>query len=145
MVAGIALMKLIRRWDCALPFILISMTTSASCSNALTAVQCANRISPNFSPCWKKAWPFWIKTSNAPAQLIKSFKQVSEDQTGEQLRQFQLREYLEEILETLSPRFKQTHHRVEIDCAADLWLETLPRRHQPGDHQPHHELITARV
>lgn len=66
------------------------------------------------------------KNQQRAAQLIKSFKQVSEDQTGEHIRHFQLREYLDEILETLSPRFKQTRHRVEIDCAADLWLETYP-------------------
>src|SRR5690606_30855724 len=66
------------------------------------------------------------KNQQRAAQLIKSFKQVSEDQTGEHIRHFQLREYLDEILETLSPRFKQTRHRVEIDCASDLWLETYP-------------------
>lgn len=66
------------------------------------------------------------KNQQRAAHLIKSFKQVSEDQTGEHIRHFQLREYLEEILETLSPRFKQTRHRVEIDCAPELWLDTYP-------------------
>lgn len=64
------------------------------------------------------------KNQQRAAQLIKSFKQVSEDQTGEHIRHFQLREYLDEILETLSPRLKQQNHQVETDCPDNVWLET---------------------
>lgn len=64
------------------------------------------------------------KNLQRAAHLIKSFKQVSEDQTGEHIRRFSLHDYLHEILETLSPKFKQTQHKVEIDCAENLWLET---------------------
>ncbi|MAD45871.1 MAG: hypothetical protein CMI02_06930 [Oceanospirillaceae bacterium] len=64
------------------------------------------------------------KNLQRAAQLIKSFKQVSEDQTGEHIRRFTLNGYLHEILETLSPKFKQNHHTVDIDCADTLWMET---------------------
>lgn len=64
------------------------------------------------------------KNLQRAAHLIKSFKQVSEDQTGEHIRRFSLHNYLHEILETLSPKFKQTQHQVEIDCAESLWMET---------------------
>jgi len=66
------------------------------------------------------------KNLQRAAHLIKSFKQVSEDQTGEHIRDFSLKEYLQEILETLSPKFKQTHHKVEIDCSEQLRLSTYP-------------------
>ena len=64
------------------------------------------------------------KNLQRSVHLIKSFKQVSEDQTGEHIRRFSLHDYLHEILETLSPKFKQTQHRVDIDCAESLWMET---------------------
>lgn len=66
------------------------------------------------------------KNLQRAAHLIKSFKQVSEDQTGEHIRDFSLKEYLEEILETLSPKFKKTRHKVEIDCSAQLRMSTYP-------------------
>ncbi len=64
------------------------------------------------------------KNLQRSAHLIKSFKQVSEDQTGEHIRRFSLHDYLHEILETLSPKFKQNQHRVEIDCSENLCMET---------------------
>ena len=64
------------------------------------------------------------KNLQRAAHLIKSFKQVSEDQTGEHIRKFSLHDYLHEILETLSPKFKQNQHKVEIDCSEQLWMQT---------------------
>lgn len=66
------------------------------------------------------------KNLQRAAHLIKSFKQVSEDQTGEHIRDFLLRDYLQEVMETLSPKFKQTQHQVNIDCSPTLRLQTLP-------------------
>ena len=66
------------------------------------------------------------KNLQRAAHLIKSFKQVSEDQTGEHIRDFSLQEYLHEILETLSPKFKKTQHTVEIDCSEQLRMSTFP-------------------
>jgi len=44
-------------------------------------------------------------TSRA-ASLIRSFKQVAVDQASEELREFNLQEYLHEILQSLQPKFK---------------------------------------
>jgi signal transduction histidine kinase len=64
------------------------------------------------------------KNLQRAAQLIKSFKQVSEDQTGEHIRKVMLLDYLHEILETLSPKFKKTQHKVVINCPETLWAQT---------------------
>lgn len=64
------------------------------------------------------------KNLQRAAQLIKSFKQVSEDQSGEHIRKFILLDYLNEILETLSPRLKKTKHKVVINCSEQLWMHT---------------------
>lgn len=58
--------------------------------------------------------------------LIKSFKQVAVDQSSEQRRVVNLREYLDEILTSLQPRLKKTPFRVEIDCPGDLLVDTFP-------------------
>lgn len=64
------------------------------------------------------------KNLQRAAQLIKSFKQVSEDQIGEHIRKFTVLNYIQEILETLTPKFKKTQHRVQVNCPTDLWMQT---------------------
>lgn len=63
---------------------------------------------------------------NRASELIKSFKQVAVDQASEERRQFNVREYLEEILLSLRPQFKKTKCQVSIHCAADLVLDSYP-------------------
>ena len=59
-------------------------------------------------------------------QLVKSFKQVAVDQANEVRRRVAVRRYLEEILASLHPRLKSTPHKVELDCPADIELDTFP-------------------
>lgn len=54
------------------------------------------------------------------SNLIKSFKQVSVDQSSEGLRTFQVREYIDEVLLSLKPKFKQTRHSVTVNCPDDI-------------------------
>jgi NO-binding membrane sensor protein with MHYT domain/two-component sensor histidine kinase len=60
------------------------------------------------------------------AELIRSFKQVAVDQTSGERREFALDTYLQEIVRSLSPRLKQTPHRVSVDCPADLRMSSFP-------------------
>ncbi len=60
------------------------------------------------------------------ATLIQSFKQVAVDQTSGEQRRFALCPYLHEILHSLTPRLKQTPHKVEIDCPADVTVTSYP-------------------
>lgn len=66
------------------------------------------------------------KNLERAAKLIKSFKHVSEDQTGEALRRFNLEEYLQEILSTLNPKLRTTQHKVVINCPQDIELIGFP-------------------
>jgi signal transduction histidine kinase len=59
-------------------------------------------------------------------QLVRSFKQVAVDQSSEVRRRVVVRSYLDEVLVSLGPRLKQTRHRVEVDCPADLEIDTYP-------------------
>lgn len=60
------------------------------------------------------------------AQLVRSFKQVAVDQSNEVRRSVGIRAFLDDVLLSLHPRLKVTPHRVEVACAEDLALETLP-------------------
>jgi signal transduction histidine kinase len=60
------------------------------------------------------------------SQLVRSFKQVAIDQSSEEAREFQLQPYLEEVLLSLGPALKKTHHQVQVRCPDDLVLYTYP-------------------
>jgi signal transduction histidine kinase len=67
-----------------------------------------------------------LRNLERAAHLIQSFKQVAVDQTSDQQRVINLRQYLEGVITSLEPKWKTTHHRVEIDCDETLELETYP-------------------
>ena len=59
-------------------------------------------------------------------ELVQSFKQVAVDQTSQERRSFQIKEYLEEILLNLKPKFKQTKHTVKIIGDENLKIDSYP-------------------
>lgn len=66
------------------------------------------------------------KNLERAAKLVKSFKHVSEDQAGEALRRFNLKDYLQEILSTLNPKLRMTKHTVNIRCSDDIDIDGYP-------------------
>ena len=60
------------------------------------------------------------------AHLIHSFKQIAVDQTSEARRPFALMEYIEEIVTSLQPKLKTTQIDVQLDCPADIVLDSYP-------------------
>ena len=60
------------------------------------------------------------------AELISSFKQVAVDQSSEKMRRFNLREYLDEILLSLRPRYKKTTHTIHVSCPSDVEISSYP-------------------
>jgi PAS domain S-box-containing protein len=60
------------------------------------------------------------------AELIRSFKQVAVDQSSEERRRVNLKDYIEEVMLSLQPKLKGTPHRLELDCPAGLEVETIP-------------------
>jgi signal transduction histidine kinase len=63
---------------------------------------------------------------NRAADLIRSFKQIAVDQTSLELREFNIKGYLEEILLSLRPKLKKTKHQLEIICPSNLELYAHP-------------------
>ncbi|HYD29635.1 MAG TPA: ATP-binding protein [Azospirillaceae bacterium] len=69
-----------------------------------------------------------LVTSNIQraAHLVQSFKQVAVDQTSEMRREFELGEYIDEIVLSLSPRVRQTPHSVSYACPPDVMMDSYP-------------------
>jgi len=60
------------------------------------------------------------------AQQIRSFKQVAVDQSNEHIRNFNIKEYIEEVLLSLRNRLKKTKHKIYIHCDEDLNIDSFP-------------------
>lgn len=58
--------------------------------------------------------------------LIKSFKLVAIDQTTDESRQFNLKQYLEEVMLSLQSKVKQKQHTLTINCPNDLIINSYP-------------------
>ncbi len=59
-------------------------------------------------------------------KLVKNFKEIAVDQTSQEKRTFNLKEYIEEILFTLSPRLKNSKHSVKLECPDNINLDSYP-------------------
>jgi len=60
------------------------------------------------------------------SDLIASFKQVAVDQTSETEREIVLNDYINEIIQSLKPSFKQKEYQINVSCPADLVVTCPP-------------------
>ena len=69
-----------------------------------------------------------IMTTNTQraAALVRSFKQVAVDQSSDDIRSFNLRKYLDEVLLSLQPKLKGKPIAVEIACDEHINLASFP-------------------
>ena len=59
-------------------------------------------------------------------ELLGNFRQVAADQASEQRRVFSLSTVVGEILHSLSPSLKHQPHRIEVDIADDIVMDSQP-------------------
>jgi signal transduction histidine kinase len=69
-----------------------------------------------------------IMTTNTQraASLVRSFKQVAVDQSSDDIRNFNLCTYLNEVLLSLQPKLKGRPVKVNVDCPKDLVMDSFP-------------------
>ncbi|MGQ9370662.1 sensor histidine kinase [Azospirillum sp. ST 5-10] len=60
------------------------------------------------------------------AALINSFKQVAVDRASSERRRFKLGAYVQEVLTSLQPELRQTHHAVAVECPPGLEVDSYP-------------------
>lgn len=67
-----------------------------------------------------------LRNLDRASHLVKSFKQVAVDQSSEQRRVIDAREYLAEILLSLHPRLKKSRIQIETVCPEHVIMDTFP-------------------
>ena len=60
------------------------------------------------------------------ADLVKAFKSVAVDQSSAEPRLFNLNNYVQDILMSLRPKLKRTHHEINVDIADEISLYCDP-------------------
>ena len=60
------------------------------------------------------------------AELINSFKEISVDQSTTEVREFDIKSYTRDILTSLHTKFKNTQHKISLDCQEDLLIYNVP-------------------
>ncbi|MCK4662585.1 MAG: GAF domain-containing protein [Bacteroidales bacterium] len=80
----------------------------------------------NYVESTKMASELILTNLQRTGELVKSFKQVSVDQSSENQRQFNLKSYLEDIIRSLHPKLKNTLIQVEINCNKNIELNSYP-------------------
>lgn len=59
-------------------------------------------------------------------ELISSFKQVAVDQSIEEKRIFNVKEYIHEILTSMQPQLKKTKHVIQVKCSPTINIKGYP-------------------
>ena len=60
------------------------------------------------------------------ANLVKSFKMVSADQTSRKKRRFEVKSYIENIIQSLQPKLKKKSPQVTINCRVHIEIDSYP-------------------
>jgi PAS domain S-box-containing protein len=60
------------------------------------------------------------------AELINSFKEISVDQSTEEVRSFDLKQYVEGILLSVNVKFKKTQHQINLHCDHPIIVYSVP-------------------
>lgn len=66
------------------------------------------------------------KNIRRASELISSFKMVAVDQHSDEARLFNVSNYIDEILISLTPMLKKTHVKVKVNCPEELEIENCP-------------------
>lgn len=64
------------------------------------------------------------KNLKRASELVASFKQVAVDQTSNKVREVNMKQYVEEVVHSLEPRLKNTHHKINVNCPKHLDVHT---------------------
>lgn len=67
-----------------------------------------------------------LRNLERAVDLLKNFRQVAADQASEQRRDFDLRQAIQEIVDTLAPSLKHQPHRLVQDIPADIAMDSYP-------------------
>lgn len=67
-----------------------------------------------------------LKNLERAAEQVKSFKMVAVDQSNEEIREFNFKEYVENIVISLRPKLKRTQHTINLEMPEDINMNSYP-------------------
>jgi len=67
-----------------------------------------------------------LSNMNRAANLIQNFKSVAVDQSSEDKREFQVVDYMNQILSSLSPKLKKFKHNINVNHGDDFTINSYP-------------------
>ncbi len=73
-----------------------------------------------------KGFDLTLSNLERAANLVTSFKRTAVDQTSDEVRSFQVKEVINDTINTLHNRFKQTDISIQVDCPNALKIKSLP-------------------
>lgn len=80
----------------------------------------------NFVKALSDGTAMMLRNLERARELLGNFRQVAADQASEQRREFDLAEVVREIVSTLTPTLKRHPHRVVIDIAPGIVMDSQP-------------------
>lgn len=74
----------------------------------------------------KEAASLTLSNLKRAANLVKSFKRTAVDQTSDQIRRFEVKALIEDVINMLQNRFKRTAIQIQVDCPTELVIKSMP-------------------
>lgn len=111
----------------------ISITSASYLSDTIAHIKqdlSTNKVSKktieSFIDKASKSTQLLASNLNRASELITSFKHVAVDQISDKVRLINVTHYLDEIIQSLHPRLKQTSHCVRVHCDRDIEIYSHP-------------------
>ncbi|MCW8929681.1 MAG: ATP-binding protein [Gammaproteobacteria bacterium] len=67
-----------------------------------------------------------LKNIQRATEIVQNFKKVAVDQSVEDKRCFNIKDYFFEIIKSLNPKLKQHHHVIEVNSDDNLFINSYP-------------------
>lgn len=93
-----------------------------SLDSALTSKELTQQQLQKFIEEGRESLSLLDNNLHRASDLISSFKQVAVDQASDAIRDINVKRYIEELIQSLKPHLKKTSHKIELNCADDLFI-----------------------
>jgi signal transduction histidine kinase len=74
----------------------------------------------------KEAARLTLSNLKRASQLVTRFKRTAVDQTSDQIRHFEIKATIEDVIQMLQNRFKQTAIQIQLDCPTEISINSIP-------------------
>lgn len=75
---------------------------------------------------YQEAYVITKSNLNKAASNIETFRILNMDQATLEMRRVHIKDYIDEIILSLKPKLKRTHHQIELVCDPELFVATTP-------------------